>query len=195
MIRLALLTLGFIGTTTALLWSFGSDPASDGGGDLVTRGQPDTLSLQPALTLLAPAGAAASQADAPDTSVRPQARPSDLASVAPQFESAPTLPLGETNDDVINRLRAMSYGIVEEMKKPVGGNASASVSRPAAVAVPTVAETVRRYTVQQGDSLPGIAFRFYGTTVAYLDILSANRDILDDPSELRAGMTLRIPEL
>ena len=51
----------------------------------------------------------------------------------------------------------------------------------------------RTYTVQPGDSLPGIAFRFYGTTVAYLQILDANQDVVRSPADLK-GLRIRLQQ-
>jgi len=108
----------------------------------------------------------------------------------------PAAPQPSAEDDVMRALREMSYGIVSELQKPVAN--PQATPRPQTAATRPAAEQgapSRTYTVQAGDSLPGIAFRFYGTTVAYLQILEANRDLLTDPSQLSAGMTLRIPAL
>ena len=87
-------------------------------------------------------------------------------------------------------IRAMAMGIVNELQKPAPGN-----GQPPTLTTAAPAFSGQTYTVQAGDSLPGIAFRFYGTTVAYLDILDANRDTLSDPGDLAAGMVLRIPDI
>lgn len=183
--------------------------------------QPDTsleaLSLQPALELLAAAPQpdvrpATSQIIVPQgsavaESLRPKARPRSIALLASR-SAVPVVPpvVRETDDAVDDILRVMSRGIVQEMQKPVAPTpvptptsrvVTAPVVTPPAVAKPiTSAATADRvYTVRQGDSLPGIAFRFYGSTVAYLEILEANRNVLNSPSDVRAGMTLRIPDL
>lgn len=101
-----------------------------------------------------------------------------------------------TEDDMSDVMRNMSLGIMRELRKsdldvPTTEIMPTSVQPDIAPFVPAV----RTYDVQEGDSLPGIAFRFYGTTVAYLKILQANEDVLSDPSQLSAGMVLRVPEL
>ncbi|NLF32605.1 MAG: LysM peptidoglycan-binding domain-containing protein [Planctomycetes bacterium] len=68
--------------------------------------------------------------------------------------------------------------------------------RPAEVSPVRVAPpTDRTYTVQPRDTLSLIARRVYGTEDrgAYMRIFDANRDILRDPSSVRAGQVLRIP--
>lgn len=54
-------------------------------------------------------------------------------------------------------------------------------------------ETYRFYTVQGGDSLGGIARRFYGDASYYIAIFEANRQILSSPDRIRAGQRLVIP--
>lgn len=49
------------------------------------------------------------------------------------------------------------------------------------------------YQTRQGDSLQAISSRFYGTPDFYLDIYLTNRKQLRNPSDVPAGITLRIP--
>jgi len=51
------------------------------------------------------------------------------------------------------------------------------------------------YTVQPGDSLYGIARKFYGNGNLWHTIFDANRDVLDTPSLIRPGIQLKIPTL
>lgn len=58
---------------------------------------------------------------------------------------------------------------------------------------PPTPEGWRTYTVQESDTLWGIAKKMYGRgTLAGL-IAEANTDVLPDPDRLRAGITLKIP--
>jgi nucleoid-associated protein YgaU len=50
------------------------------------------------------------------------------------------------------------------------------------------------YIVQPGDTLSKIALRLYGNAALWALIFEANRDKLANPSLLRVGMELRIPE-
>ena len=47
--------------------------------------------------------------------------------------------------------------------------------------------------MQPGDTLSGIAKRFYGNANAYMKIFEANGDQLSDPDKIKVGQTLRIP--
>ncbi len=54
-------------------------------------------------------------------------------------------------------------------------------------------EPVRIYVIREGDTLAGIAKRFYGDESQWLRILDANRDRVDDEDRLEPGTELRIP--
>jgi len=54
-------------------------------------------------------------------------------------------------------------------------------------------ETVALYTVAKGDTLAGIAERFYGSRTRWQEIFEANRGTLEAPEKLKIGQVLRIP--
>ncbi len=208
MIRLVVLSVGFVASTAALLWVLGEPPEADTPvPDQVRRAEPAPMGFdafipqpiparpEPTRPVERPAGLAATAA-----AQAPAPQPARQAPAPqPVLQAAPNLTGGD--DEVMNALRAMSYGVLNELKKPADTARAPAptppVARSAALAPREPAAAVpsgRTYTVQRGDSLPGIAFRYYGTTVAYLQILEANTDILSDPAQLRPGMVLRIPE-
>ena len=49
------------------------------------------------------------------------------------------------------------------------------------------------YEVVEGDTLSGIAQRFYGDASKYMTIYEANRSQLSSPDEIRVGQRLVIP--
>jgi hypothetical protein len=59
-------------------------------------------------------------------------------------------------------------------------------------AQPAAVETIV-YTVRPGDTLSGIALRFYGSASHWKAILVANRSRLRRPADLRPGMKLVVP--
>jgi len=63
----------------------------------------------------------------------------------------------------------------------------------AKVAPPAVAETI--HEVVRGDTLSGIAKKYYGKGSLYMKIFEANRDQLDNPDLIKPGQKLRIPKL
>lgn len=187
MIRVALMAVGFVGATLALIWTLGGGEDDARIPDQVSRSTPDVMGLQPSLT---PAMTPAVTQPAPAVAAAPAA-PAPVAA-APKVAPA-------AQDKVGYAVEAMGYGILEELKKPVQAPVAAPAAAPevasiAPVEVPAPVAPARVYTVQPGDSLPGIAFRFYGSTVGYLRILDANQDVVRNPADLRAGMVLTIPE-
>lgn len=65
-------------------------------------------------------------------------------------------------------------------KKPVA---------PATVKIKTT------YVVKKGDNLSAISQKFYGTSRNWKKILEANKPELSDPSKLKIGQTIKIPEI
>ena len=51
------------------------------------------------------------------------------------------------------------------------------------------------YTIQRGDTLSGIAKKFYGKANEYMYIFEENRGVIDDPDKIYPGQTIRIPPL
>jgi nucleoid-associated protein YgaU len=51
----------------------------------------------------------------------------------------------------------------------------------------------REYTVQSSDTLSGIAQKMYGRSAQWRKIYQANRDRIENPDRLKAGVVLRIP--
>jgi len=49
------------------------------------------------------------------------------------------------------------------------------------------------YTVKEGDTLASISRKFYKTSKRWRDIRDANEKKIDDPDNLKAGLTLTIP--
>ena len=49
------------------------------------------------------------------------------------------------------------------------------------------------YEIVSGDTLGGIAKKFYGKAGLYTKIFEANRDIIDDPNKIYPGQKIKIP--
>lgn len=78
---------------------------------------------------------------------------------------------------------------------PVVAETSPDVSgAPRAEAVSVPPKTPRTYTVAKGDTLAGISRKFYRNSGQWPKIAEANKDVLPDPTKLKVGMVLNIPE-
>ncbi|CAN5746440.1 hypothetical protein BH11PLA1_BH11PLA1_07350 [soil metagenome] len=67
-------------------------------------------------------------------------------------------------------------------------------SAPSADPAPRAESGGKTYTVQPGDTLSAIAKKFYGKPTQWPKIVAANSKTLPDPSKLKPGMELVIPE-
>lgn len=65
------------------------------------------------------------------------------------------------------------------------------VGAPAAAPAAPASETT--HTVVKGDTLAGIARKYYGSATAWPKIAEANKETLPDPTKLKLGMVLKIP--
>ena len=98
--------------------------------------------------------------------------------------SAPTADLKNRVWDQIKLVDPSFSDLIADIQTPAAAAAAAGASSTAAA---------RTYTVQAGDSLSKISKQFYGNASMYMKIFEANKDKLDDPDKIRAGMDLRIP--
>ena len=62
------------------------------------------------------------------------------------------------------------------------------------VTAPVQTVTVEFYTIQKGDTLSGIAKKFYGKASDYPKIFEANREVIKDPDLIYPGQVIRIPK-
>ncbi len=62
------------------------------------------------------------------------------------------------------------------------------------VTAPVQTVTVKFYTIQKGDTLSGIAKKFYGKASDYPKIFEANREVIKDPDLIYPGQVIRIPK-
>ena len=62
-----------------------------------------------------------------------------------------------------------------------------------AVTAPVTEVKVEYYEIVSGDTLSGIAKKFYGNGSAYMRIFEANREVIKDPDKIYVGQKIRIP--
>lgn len=220
MIRYIVLGFGFVSATAALLYSVGGFNEPEPSVDQVSRATPNHLALAPATNVVPQtSGVTPVALQQPTAEIAPQPQKMQPLGVVLNGETltapiaalsaseptvtatAPAAPAPTGQEDVMDVVHMMSMGIVRELNKPAPvGTQQASLTTqvqptPKPVVEPTPEPAGRTYVVQEGDSLPGISFRHYGTTSAYMQILQANPDVISSPSEMQAGMVLRIPDL
>lgn len=62
------------------------------------------------------------------------------------------------------------------------------------VSAPAAEVTVEYYEIVSGDTLSGIAKKFYGNGSLYPKIFEANREVIKDPDKIYVGQKIRIPK-
>lgn len=136
-------------------------------------------------------------ADLPDAFLASAPEPIPAVDAAPpaqpRIEPAPTAP--STPVEAPRRL---------EPREPVAVPGVVTVGPDDLKAPPPVVESAvdvltpdeeRRYTVQSGDTLSGIAGKLLGSRGKYLALYEANREVMSSPDALKPGMVLRIPDV
>lgn len=70
-----------------------------------------------------------------------------------------------------------------------------AVTPPPAAPKPAAATAAggRRHTIRPGDTLYKLAQQYYGNRAKWRDIYAANRDVMKNETDLKAGMSLKIP--
>jgi nucleoid-associated protein YgaU len=84
----------------------------------------------------------------------------------------------------------------EALEKAVlmAGNVSGvSEVRYDGVTAPEPTEQVEYYEIVSGDTLSGIAKKFYGNGSKYMRIFEANKEVIKDPDKIYVGQKIRIP--
>ncbi len=75
----------------------------------------------------------------------------------------------------------------------IAGNISGVAQVESNLNITEAAPEAAFYTVQSGDTLGGIANKFYGSAGRYPEIFEANKPMLSDPDRIYPGQNLRIP--
>jgi len=62
------------------------------------------------------------------------------------------------------------------------------------VTAPPATEKVEYYEIVSGDTLSGVAKKFYGDGSKYMRIFEANKEVIKDPDKIYIGQKIRIPK-
>ena len=123
--------------------------------------------------------------------------PAPSAPPPPPAASEPSIsPMGEATAQV-DTVGAEAAGAAETAAAEAAAAEAAAAEAAAAEAAAAQAASAPQpvtYTVVSGDTLSGIAQRFYGDASAYMRIFEANRDKLNDPNLIHPGQELVIPQ-
>jgi len=89
--------------------------------------------------------------------------------------------------------RAESADAMEKAVLRAGNVQGVHAVNAATVAAPAQTVSIEYYTIVKGDTLSGIAKRFYGNAMDYPLVFEANREVIKDPDLIYPGQKIRIP--
>jgi phage tail protein X len=103
------------------------------------------------------------------------------------FETIPTVRVPPARPEPA----PVTKSLPSQTAKPGPSVSSRPSQQPAA---PSAAHgTPRKHTIQRGDTLSSLAQKYYGNRARWHDIYNANRKVMKNEGDLRAGMELVIP--
>ncbi|MGI9263089.1 MAG: peptidoglycan-binding protein LysM [Woeseiaceae bacterium] len=110
-----------------------------------------------------------------------------IRNVEVDFEDGVATVCGDCDNQKVREQAILIAGNVKGVEKVVADDLRAPEPKPEEVSKDEV------YEIVSGDTLGGVAKKFYGKASAYMRIFEANRDIIDDPNKIYPGQKIRIP--
>jgi len=157
----------------------------------------DTLTTQPETVQMAPA-------HVPAVRIAPASESAEPTTTGPSTERGlehlivSALSQGQSDayiDALVNQAAARGEVAVPDSLLTADGQVDTSSLLSALQVSGLAAGVDETYTIQPGDSLKAISYRFFGSTAHANSIFNANRDILASPTQLEAGLQIIIPAL
>lgn len=103
------------------------------------------------------------------------------------------LEVGFDNGVVTIKGNATSQEALEKAVLMAGNVEGVSEVRYEEVQSATPAVKVEYYEIVSGDTLSGIAKKYYGDGSRYMQIFEANKEVIKDPDKIFVGQKIRIP--
>ena len=111
-----------------------------------------------------------------------------LSNLTVEFDDGVATICGDCKNQAVRDQAVLIAGNIKGVEKVIADDLKAP---PPAPEEPE--EKAEIYEIVSGDTLGGIAKRYYGKASAYMKIFEANRDIIDDPNKIYPGQKIRIP--
>jgi tetratricopeptide (TPR) repeat protein len=123
----------------------------------------------------------------PSGGVPVTAKPSDQTRFTLNFETIPTVRVPPSRPEPT----PVAKSLPSQAAKSVPSVSSRPSQQPATS--PAAHGAARKHAVQRGDTLSNLAQKYYGNRARWHDIYNANRKVMKNEGDLRAGMELVIP--
>ncbi len=113
---------------------------------------------------------------------------SGLSNLEVDFDDGVATICGDCTSAALREQAILIAGNIKGVEKVVADDLRAPEPKPE-----EPEEKAEIYEIVSGDTLGGIAKRYYGNASKYTTIFEANRDIISDPNKIYPGQKIRIP--
>ena len=111
-----------------------------------------------------------------------------LSNLDVKFDDGVVTLCGDCKNQAVRDQAILIAGNIQGVEKVIADDLKAPEAVPE-----EPEEKAEIYEIVSGDTLGGIAKRYYGKASAYMKIFEANRDIIEDPNKIYPGQKIRIP--
>ena len=113
---------------------------------------------------------------------------SGLSNLTVDFDDGVATICGDCKNQAVRDQAILIAGNIKGVEKIVADDLKAPPPPPE-----EPEEKAEFYEIVSGDTLGGIAKKYYGSAGKYMKIFEANRDIISDPNKIYPGQKIRIP--
>ena len=111
-----------------------------------------------------------------------------LSNLEVEFDDGTVTLCGDCSNQAVREQAILIAGNIQGVEKIVADDLRAPEPTPE-----EPEEKAEIYEIVSGDTLGGIAKRYYGNASKYTKIFEANKDIISDPNKIYPGQKIRIP--
>ncbi len=111
-----------------------------------------------------------------------------ISNLEVEFDDGVVTLCGDCKNKAVRDSAILMAGNIEGVEKVVADDLTAPPPPPE-----EPEPEVQFYEIVSGDTLGGIAKKFYGNASKYTVIFEANRDIISDPNKIYPGQKIQIP--
>lgn len=113
---------------------------------------------------------------------------SGLSNLDVEFDDGVATICGDCSSAAVREQAILLAGNIQGVEKIVADDLRAPEPKPE-----EPEEKAEVYEIVSGDTLGGIAKKYYGSASKYMKIFEANREIISDPNVIHPGQKIRIP--
>lgn len=114
---------------------------------------------------------------------------SGIRNIEVEFDDGVATICGDCTNQATKDSAVLMVGNIKGVEKVVADDLRVDPPKKKAAPEPKV----EFYEIVSGDTLGGIAKKYYGKSSAYTRIFEANKDIISDPNKIYPGQKIRIP--